>query len=143
MQSSLFFALLVALAASLYQVCQRFAAGVNSYVVAIVVSAVAILFALLVGISTGRVSIAEFHLSKTLWLFLLLIGLSAFSIDFFSSKAYIAGGSVSTIGPIITSGVILLTGLFGIIFFKEPLTLMKLVGFGLMAGGVFLVSWKS
>lgn len=142
MHPSISFALCVALAASLYQVFQRQTVGVNAYIVAISVSGVAILLGLLFSILLGKLSLADFPQSKMTWLYLACIGLCAFSIDFFTSKSYTAGGNVSVIGPVITCGAVLLSGVFGAIFFKEPLTLAKLAGFALMAGGIFLTSWK-
>ncbi|MBP9697766.1 MAG: EamA family transporter [Candidatus Moranbacteria bacterium] len=142
MSSSVFFALCVALAASLYQVFQRQVAGVNSYLVAIAVSFTAILFALLLILLGGKVTSVDLVQGKSAWFFLILIGLCAFGVDFFTSRAYTVGGSVSMIGPVITSGVIILSGIFGMIFFKEPFTLLKAAGLILMILGVFLTSWQ-
>lgn len=141
MHASVFFALCVALAASLYQVFQRLAAGVNPYLVAISVSAVAILFGLLLASIGGKLSVSEFPQSKIIWLYLILIGFCAFSIDFFTSKAYTSGGSVSVLGPIITSGIVILSAVFGALFFKEPITLLRIGGIALMAVGIGLASW--
>lgn len=140
MHSSIVFALCVAVVAALYQVFQRQASGVNPYIVGIMVSAVAIVFGGVAMLSGGKISASDITQAKSAWIFLVLIGLCAFGIDFFTSKAYSAGGSVSVIGPIIICGVVLLTAIFGALFFKEPLTLIRVFGIALMIGGMFLAS---
>lgn len=141
MHSSVFFALCVALAAALYQVFQRQAAGVNPYLVAVSVSAVAILSGFFLSFFGGKLTLSEFPQSKIIWLYLVLIGFCAFSIDFFTSKAYTSGGSVSVLGPIITSGIVILSAVFGAVFFKEPITILRVGGIALMAIGIGLASW--
>ncbi len=142
MHSSVFFALCVSLVAALYQVFQRQAAGVNSYLVAIVVSASAIIFGILFAALGGKVSSADLVQTKYTWLFLGLIGLCAFGIDFFYSKAYTAGGDISVIGPVVTSGIVIFSGILGAILFKEPLTLLRALGLFMMLVGIFLTAWK-
>ncbi len=141
MNSSVFFALCVALAASLYQVFQRQAAGVNPYLVAITVSMVAMLSGLLLAFFGGKFAVADFPQSKMTWLAIVLIGCCAFAIDFFTSKAYTSGGSVSIIGPIITSTMVILSAIFGAVFFKEPVSALRISGIVLMAVGIGLASW--
>ncbi len=142
MHPSIFFALCVALVASLYQVFQRQAAGVNPYLVAIIVSGGAIVLGGLFALFGGRISSADLVQTKLTWLFLGLIGVCAFGIDFFTSKAYTAGGNISIIGPVITGGVVVFSGILGAIFFKEPLTLLRALGLVLITSGIFLTSWK-
>lgn len=142
MHPSIFFALCVACVATLYQVFQRQVSGVNPYLVAITVSASAVLLGGIFTLFGGKISSADLVQTKYTWLFLVLIGFCAFGIDFFYSKAYTAGGNVSIIGPIVTSGVVVLSGIFGALFFKEPLTLMKALGLIFMTVGMFLTAWK-
>jgi uncharacterized membrane protein len=141
MHPSIYFALAAALTASLYQVFQRQAAGTNPYIVAIAVSMTAAVAGLTMAIFGGKVHVADVVQAKSLWIFLVLIGLCAFGIDFFISKSYTAGGNVSIIGPILTSGVVILTGILGALFFEEPLTALKIAGLLLMTAGAFLASW--
>lgn len=142
MQSSIIFALCVALSATLYQVFQRQVAGVNAYLVALVVSATAIVFGGCLAIFGGKIAPVDFSYGKVSWLFLVLIGVCAFGIDFFTAKAYTAGGDVSLISPIIVSGIVVFSGVFGALFFKESLTWFKIAGILFIALGAFLASWK-
>lgn len=142
MNSSLFFALCVAVIAALYQVFQRQVGGVNSYLVAIIVSATAMTLGILLVFVGGKLTFMAIPQGKALWISLFLIGICAFGIDFFTSKAYNAGGSVSVIGPIITGGVVVFSGIFGVVLFKESLSLLKFIGIALIAFGAFLASWE-
>lgn len=141
MNSSLFFALCVSVTAVLYQVFQRQAAGVNAYLVAIITSAAAIIFGLVFSLLGSKISLTDFPRAKVSLVAIILIGICAFGIDFFTSKAYAAGGSVSLVGPIITSGMVILSAIVGAIFFKEPFTSLQVGGIALMTIGIFLASW--
>lgn len=142
MNSAIFFALCVAGTASLYQVFQRQSAGTNPYLVALVVSGSAILCGVSLIASGGKVTSSDLIQTKFTWFILFLIGLCAFGVDFLTSKAYSVGGDISIIGPVITSGIVVFSGILGVIFFKEPITFVKTLGLVLMVMGMVLTSWK-
>jgi multidrug transporter EmrE-like cation transporter len=68
-----------------------------------------------------------------------LIGIAAFSIDYFSLQAYSRGLSVS-IGSPIFIGVSIMTASLAGFALGEAVTLMKLLGIGLIVVGAVIVT---
>lgn len=70
---------------------------------------------------------------------LVICGLCVFSIDYFSLRAYEMGMEVSVGAPMIAAGAILVPTVVGIAV-GEGITIPKVLGIGLIGGGVFLLT---
>jgi multidrug transporter EmrE-like cation transporter len=68
-----------------------------------------------------------------------LVGIAAFSIDYFSLQAYSRGLSVS-IGSPIFIGISIMTASLAAFALGEAVTLMKLLGIGLIVLGAVIVT---
>jgi transporter family protein len=132
------FAIIAALAGGTYSILQRVAAsGVNQAFGALVISLTAAFVSAIVLISTRDNRPLYSDTSMLPWIG--LIGIAAFSIDYFSLQAYSRGLSVS-IGSPIFIGVSIMTASVAGFALGEAVTLMKLVGIGLIVVGAVIVT---
>ena len=131
--SALIYAVVAALSLGLWTVFSNKAAGhVNQALGAVIISAVAVVFGLVVFFlqkRTGALVSNKFGL-----LFILLAGLAAFLLDYATLKAYNGGLGVTVGGPIIIGGSIALAAVIGF-FMGETFTWLKLLGILLVIGG--------
>jgi bacterial/archaeal transporter family protein len=132
------FAIIAALAAGTYSVLQRVAApGFNQAFGALAISLTAALVSAIVLVCTRGNRPLYSDASMLPWIG--LIGIAAFSIDYFSLQAYSRGLSVS-IGSPIFIGISIVTASLAGFALGEAVTLMKLLGIGLIVLGAVIVT---
>jgi transporter family protein len=132
------FAIVAALAGGAYSILQRIAApGLNQAFGALVISLTAAFVSAIVLICTrdGR----PLYTDASMLPWIGLIGIAAFSVDYFSLQAYSRGLSVS-IGSPIFIGVSVMTASLAGFALGEAVTLMKLLGIGLIVLGAVIVT---
>jgi len=138
MNSTVFFAAAAGLAAASYTLFMRLASGgIHPALGATIVTGIAF-------IVSGSVTLwlklsgqpVPFSL-PSFW-FLVLVGVSASGVDFFTLLAYSSGMKVTS-SFVIGTTMTMLVLLFGFVFLKEPVTAMRLVGLALIFGGSFLL----
>jgi transporter family protein len=132
------FAVLAALSAGSYSILQRVAAPtVNQAFGAMLISLTAALVSAVVLFWTRHNRPLYNDLSSLPWIG--LIGIAAFSIDYFSLQAYSRGLSVSVGSPIFIGISIATASIAGFVM-GESVTVMKLLGIGLIVLGTVIVS---
>jgi bacterial/archaeal transporter family protein len=132
------FALIAALAAGAYSILQRVAApAFNQTFGALVISLTAAFVSAIVLICTRDGRALYTDVSMLPWIG--LVGIAAFSIDYFSLQAYSRGLSVS-IGSPIFIGISIMTASLAGFALGEAVTLMKLLGIGLIVLGAVIVT---
>jgi drug/metabolite transporter (DMT)-like permease len=132
------FAIIAALAAGAYSVLQRVAApAFNQAFGALAISLTAAFVSAIVLLCTR--DNRPFYSEAGMLPWIGLIGIAAFSIDYFSLQAYSRGLSVS-IGSPIFIGVSIMTASLAGFALGEAVTLMKLLGIGLIVLGAVIVS---
>jgi transporter family protein len=132
------FALIAALAAGAYSILQRVAApAFNQAFGALVISLTAAFVSAIVLICTRDGRALYTDVSMLPWIG--LVGIAAFSIDYFSLQAYSRGLSVS-IGSPIFIGISIMTASLAGFTLGEAVTLMKLLGIGLIVLGAVIVT---
>ncbi|MBV8851637.1 MAG: EamA family transporter [Methylobacteriaceae bacterium] len=132
------FALIAALAGGAYSVLQRIAApGIHQAFGALLISLTAALVSAIALICIRDQNPLYSDVRVLPWLG--LIGAAAFSIDYFSLLAYSRGLSVSVGSPIFI-GVSIVTASLAGFALGEAVTLMKLLGIGLIVLGAVIVT---
>ena len=132
------FALIAAFAGGAYSILQRIAAsGLNQAFGALLISLTAAFVSAIVLVCTrdGR----PLYSDASLLPWLGLVGIAAFSIDYFSLQAYSRGLAVSVGSPIFIGVSIMTASLVGFTM-GESVTSMKLLGIGLIVLGAVIVS---
>jgi bacterial/archaeal transporter family protein len=136
--NAIIFAVIAALAAGLYSVLQRVTAPhVNQAFGALVISlmAAAISLAVLLATRDGRPLYAD----PGIFWWLALVGLAAFSVDYFSLHAYSRALPLSVGSPIFIGGSIMTATLAGLAM-GESATLAKFLGIVLVIAGALVLS---
>jgi transporter family protein len=132
------FAIIAALAGGSYSILQRIAApSFNQAFGALLISLTAALVSaiVLLCIRDNR----PLYTDAAMLPWIGLIGIAAFSIDYFSLQAYSRGLSVSVGSPIFI-GVSIVTASLAGFALGEAVTLMKLLGIGLIVAGAVIVT---
>lgn len=139
--NSIIFAVLAAISLGLWTVFSNRASGqMNQALGAVVISAVAVLFGL--GLFMFQKKSGTLIPGKTGLLFILLAGIAACLIDYFTLKTYNSGVSITVGGPIIIGGSVAVAALIGFVL-GETFTWMKLLGIALViAGSAILAAFQ-
>jgi transporter family protein len=132
------FAIIAALGGGTYSILQRIAApAFNQAFGALLISLTAALVSAIVLLCTRDNRPLYSDVSMIPWIG--LIGIAAFSIDYFSLQAYSRGLPVSVGSPIFI-GVSIITASLAGFALGEAVTLMKLLGIGLIVTGAVIVT---
>ena len=132
------FALIAAFAGGAYSILQRVtAAAFNQAFGALAISLTAAFVSAIVLVCTRDSRPLYTDASMLPWI--VLIGIAAFSIDYFSLQAYSRGLSVS-IGSPLFIGVSIMTASLAGFAMGEAVTSMKLLGIGFIVLGAVIVS---
>jgi drug/metabolite transporter (DMT)-like permease len=138
MMDAIAFAIIAALASGTYSVLQRIAApSFNQAFGALAISLTAACVSAIVLMCTRHSRPLYADLTVLPWIG--LIGIAAFSIDYFSLQAYSRHLPVSVGSPIFI-GVSIVTASVAGFALGEAVTLMKILGIGLIVAGAIIVS---
>lgn len=139
MDLAIIYAVLFGLAVAFYGFFQKVASTNTTQILgAAIISTVAFLVNLLI-LAGLKLKGGEITFSTKGLTFVILAGISAAFIDLFGLYAYSKGLQLSSspiVGAITTLAVLIL----GVLYFKESLTLGKLVALGLISLGTYLLS---
>jgi transporter family protein len=137
----IYFAIMAAASWGLWTVFHKSASTyINAIVGAIIVSTVAVI--------TGFIMLAPKYKHITLFtswkgiLFVVLAGVMAFFLDYFTLSAFNKGLPVSIGGPIIIGGSVVIATVIGF-FLGESFTLLKIVALVMLMGGAAILSYLS
>ncbi len=106
---------------------------------AVTISFIAVLFGALIWAGRGF-QIEDYQFSYKGLLFVILAGVAAFCIDYFSLQAFSKGLSVSIGAPLIVGLSTAIPVLVGILFLGETITIVKALAIGFIALGAILLS---
>ena len=138
MTSTILFALLAGVAAATYTIFLRLASGgIHPALGATIVTGVAFLVS---GSATLWLKLTgqPVPFSREHALLLVVVGIAAAGVDFFSILAYSSGLRVTSsfiIGGVSTTLLLLV----GFLILREPVSATKLLAIGLIVGGIFLL----
>jgi bacterial/archaeal transporter family protein len=132
------FVVIAALAAGSYNVLQRIAApGIDQAFGALLIALVATAVSLAVlALTRGH---RPLYTDPSIFLLIALIGVAAFSVDYFLLQAYSRGLSLSVGSPIFV-GISIATATIAGFAIGESMALVKLVGIGLITLGAIVLS---
>lgn len=134
---------LVLLAAILYAVYDIFvskgAGKINDYLSATIFNGIGMILPLLiVAFMWGNHQDVQADKSGIWWNVLAGIAIAAFSVVFV--KIFAMGGNLSFVIPVIYGGAIIMTSIVGWVMFKEPFSIMALLGIILTTAGITMLS---
>jgi uncharacterized membrane protein len=138
MNITLVFAILSGVSVAAYSIFQKLGStNINPALGAMIVSTVAFFINLLVLFGMKIKDQAILFTSKGLWL-LILVGIAAAGVDLFGLLAYSKGLKITSsfiIGGVQTAIILM----FGFLALKEPFSLGRLIGIGLIIAGTLLL----
>lgn len=136
--NSILFAVLAAISLGVWTVFSNKASDqVNQALGAVIISAVAVVFGLFLFLlqkKSGGVLP-----SKSGLIFILVAGIAAFLIDYFTLKTYNSGLSITVGGPIIIGGSVALAAIIGFCL-GDKFTWFKLLGTLMVIGGSVILA---
>ena len=134
---------LIIIGVLLYSICQKsITKNANALLVIATAYFIALMISLVLLISKGEIKKELTLFSNQKWLPIILLGLSLPMIELGFLYAYRLGWKISTTSIITGSFTTIALALIGVLWYKEDLTLINIVGIVLSSIGVFLVNYK-
>ena len=134
---------LIIIGVLLYSVCQKsIPKNANALLVIATAYFIALVISVVLFLSKGDIKKELSIFSDQRWLPIILLGLSLPMVELGFLYAYRLGWKISTTSIITGSFTTIALALIGVLWYREELTLINIVGIVLSSAGVILINYK-